>query len=619
MSLRTKVLLIVIGIFVVFIAADLVMQRLVILPSFISLEQSEAKQDYNRALSALEREIESVHALNSDWSGWDDTYQFMQDRNTDYLRSNFNEGILEQIGMNIIVFYDLDHNVAVVRSVNPNDEQPFKKEALEQLIQVVGTPTQQEPVIKGLVLLEGVPLLIAAMPILTSELEGPSRGTLIMASHLSQNLIERLSEQANVDLNITVIPVNEGKALSGEINAKQPKITSDKENITFLSPLANLNGRPILNLNVTVPKDISARGANATKYASMSLAGAGIIVLLSLLFVLDRLILRPTVRLTEHAKTIGDADGMLEPLELNRSDELGVLAEEFDLMMERLADARRQLTKQSHAAGVAEMASGVLHNIGNAITPVNLHLVDAMKTVKQFPKDDINLAVSRIGTDNLSAEQVKLVEFLKLAGQVSEETLATLHESINRASTHLGHVQRILASHAQFSRAEKVYDTVQLKALLDEAISMLGHEIRERLAISYDSSVDEFGKLTTASVTLIQIIANIAINADEAVGRMNKNSGNLTITATRAAHDEVEVAHLAFTDDGCGISAADLPHLFERGFSTKNPKPSGLGLHWCSNMLVSLGGEIRAESEGEGLGATIHLTIPTTPPKPATS
>ena len=105
-------------------------------------------------------------------------------------------------------------------------------------------------------------------------------------------------------------------------------------------------------------------------YASVYLVGAAIAALLALLIVLNRVVLEPLARVTRHAVAMGEGSDLGARLNLQSRDEIGRLAREFDGMVARVEQSRHQLVDQSFHAGFAELAKGVLHNLGNAMTPL---------------------------------------------------------------------------------------------------------------------------------------------------------------------------------------------------------------------------------------------------------
>ena len=137
---------------------------------------------------------------------------------------------------------------------------------------------------------------------------------------------------------------------------------------------ADIYGRPVLTLRVEVPQRITARGRDAVTYASAYLIAAAVAALILLVVVLNRMVLGPLARVTRHAVAIGKGTDLSARLNLDGRDEIGQLAREFDRMVARLADTRRELVDQSFQAGFAELAKGVLHNLGNAMTPLGVRV-----------------------------------------------------------------------------------------------------------------------------------------------------------------------------------------------------------------------------------------------------
>jgi sensor histidine kinase regulating citrate/malate metabolism len=89
--------------------------------------------------------------------------------------------------------------------------------------------------------------------------------------------------------------------------------------------------------------------------------------------------------------------------------------------------------------------------------------------------------------------------------------------------------------------------------------------------------------------------------------------GKIAVTGYREAVDGKEMLHIEVRDNGGGIEPEAMASLFQRGFSTKQEKKGGIGLHWCANSVIAMNGQIHATSDGAGLGATFHLLLPAAP------
>ena len=102
MTIRKKVMLILVGVIALYSVVQYAIERLVILPSFTNLQQTEAKKDIERCINTIHNQINSLGDLSADWSVWDDTYKFVQDNNPDYIESNLNETTFTAAKLNLL-------------------------------------------------------------------------------------------------------------------------------------------------------------------------------------------------------------------------------------------------------------------------------------------------------------------------------------------------------------------------------------------------------------------------------------------------------------------------------------------------------------------------------------
>ena len=108
MSLKKKIILLLVGLFVLYALIEFSVQRLVLLPAFIQLEEETAISNTQRAVQALERDIELLIPSATDWGTWDDTYQFITDGNEAYREANLNVLAMESLKANLVAFYTPD-------------------------------------------------------------------------------------------------------------------------------------------------------------------------------------------------------------------------------------------------------------------------------------------------------------------------------------------------------------------------------------------------------------------------------------------------------------------------------------------------------------------------------
>jgi signal transduction histidine kinase len=375
---------------------------------------------------------------------------------------------------------------------------------------------------------------------------------------------------------------------------------------------SDVYGEPLMTLKVDVPREISARGTRAVAYASAYLIVAAVIVLLLLVMVLNRVILRPLAAVTRHAVALGENEDLTTRLALKGRDEFGVLAREFDRMVERVAESRTQLVDQSFQAGFAELAKGVLHNIGNAMTPIGVRLANLDDRLRAAPVEEAEQGFAELqeGVDD-PGRRSDLQDFMRLAAHELAVTVRSAQEDVAVMKRQSSMVQSTLSEQMRTARNEHVIEPVRLTELLAQSLEIVPDAARQRLTIDSDDSLRRLGVVRLARTVLRLVLQNLVINASDAVRDAGKDKGSLRLSAEILRDADREQLHLTCQDDGVGIPPEDLARVFERGFTTKSLDTNhGIGLHWCANAVGALGGRIWAASEGPGHGTAMHVLVP---------
>lgn len=624
MSLQSKVISLILVVFLAYGALDYGVQRWFILPSFQALEQEEAQRNMDRAVQAIQREAQHLAVSATDWATWDDTYQFVQDHNDAYREANLNLEALKSLKVNVLNIvdtsgrivwgktYDLHGEEELVLPELPGDRWP----ADHPLLALPGINSE----VNGLLLTARGPLLMVAKPVVTSNREGPIRGSVIFGRLLNNAEIAR---QTEVRLTFSVLdgqPLGpEETAVVSELGDSDGTLIRESGEVDQVyRVLPDLFGKPALLLRVETPKAITARGQAAIRFALLSLLGAGLVILLVLMLGLRRMVLTPIQRLTKHAVAVGQSSDLTARLTLARRDELGMLAREFDRMVERLAATRRALVDQSYQSGIAEMASGILHNIGNAITPLKVRVVNLGDALRAAPAAELRLALTELADPNTPPDRRQDLErFVDLAGQELATVVNDATSELDGVMRQVDHVQQILGDQERFSRAARVLEPVLVLDLVRESVQVLGDEWRQGIRLEMGDGLHTVDALLGSRVALQQILVNLLKNAAEAIReRAPAEGGHIRVDAASEGHEGREMVHLRVADNGIGIAPEHLTRIFERDFSTK-PRGSGLGLHWCAITALAMEGRLYAESAGIGQGACLHLLLPRAPEPPA--
>jgi sensor domain CHASE-containing protein/signal transduction histidine kinase len=601
--IRPKVIAWIGAVFVLFGVAEFAVNGQIIMPSFAELERADARTAMRRIQYAFDQSLERLGVLAIDWGNWTLVYRFMQDRNTAVVEGDINDANVREIGVNLVQVLDLAGNVVYSRTVDLPAGQSLdfaKIRSLPQKFPWRANLHTARPV-QGLLPTNLGVFVLAAAPILDGDGRGPSRGMLILGRLLKSEEIDGIAAQAQTHLT----------ALPAPVRSRPDRLTQTGTLTHVDRDLLDIYGRPIMTLRIDVPREITARGHKAALYGLAWQVIAAVAVLTLLLAVLSRTILNPLAAVTRHALVIGADKDLTSRLELRRNDEIGVLAREFDRMVERVADSRRQLIDQSFDAGFAELARGVLHNLGNAMTPIGVRLANVEKRLRDSAVADAVQAAAELESEAADAQRrAELLQFLHLACKEVAGTVRATQDDVAIMMRQADTMRSILAEQMRMARNEHVIEAVKLTELVAQSLEIVPDMCRQRLLVDC-TSLRSLGVVRVARTVLRLVLQNLIINAADAVRDAGKERGALRFSAQIVHGADTEQLHLTCTDNGIGISAENLKRIFDKGFSTKSFETNqGIGLHWCANAINALGGRIWAESDGPGRGASIHVLMP---------
>jgi two-component system, NtrC family, sensor kinase len=605
-NLRLKVTALIATVCAILGAAEILVAQNVLMPSFVDLERADARTAMRRISYAIDLRLDRLAAGAKDWGNWTDTYRFVEDRNPEYSAESATDVAMKQLKVDALAVVDLEGNLLLVKELPWDDAQPAHLAVLAGKSLPPDFPWHfplhfgQSP--RGFIRSDRGTFMLAAAPVLDGKGGGPVRGTILMGRRLSTEEERTVGAQAQAQL--AILPAGA---------QSYPETLTESNSITQVYRSINdIYGKPIMTVRVNVPRDITQRGRSAVTYASAYLIGALFLLLITLVVVLNRLVLRPLGQVTRHAIAIGKDTDLTMRLNLASSDEMGTLALELDRMVARLAESRRQLVDRSFEAGHAEMAKGVLHNLGNAMTPIGVRLAGLADRLRAAPVEDADQAAAELaGPSTDMHRHAELQEFIRLASKELTSTIRTAAADVEIMSRQTTAVQSILAEQRRATRNEHVVEAVRLPELLAQALEIVPDSARGRLFIRMDESLRTVGVVHVARTVLRLVLQNIIINAADAVREASKDKGLLLLRADIESNVHGEQLRLHCEDDGIGISRDDVARVFEKGFSTKSRETnSGIGLHWCANAIGALGGRMWATSEGRGRGASIHLVLP---------
>ena len=282
----------------------------------------------------------------------------------------------------------------------------------------------------------------------------------------------------------------------------------------------------------------------------------------------------------------------------------------------RLEQAHRQLVETSRLAGMAEVATSVLHNVGNVLNSVNVSTAVVSEKIRCSRVGNLAKAAALIQSHahdlpRFFAHDPKgrqLPGYLsQLAAHLAEEQQELLKE-IASLNSNIEHIKEIVAMQQSYARISGVTETLNVTDLLEDALRMNAGAI-ERHHIRVFREFLYVPQVCADKHKILQILVNLIRNAKYALDEGKPAEKRLTL---RLASHQNETVKISVIDNGVGISAENLTRIFAHGFTTRKDG-HGFGLHSGALAAREMGGSLTVESAGPGMGATFTLELPRQP------
>ena len=322
-------------------------------------------------------------------------------------------------------------------------------------------------------------------------------------------------------------------------------------------------------------------------------------------------ILRPIEKLAAHLAKIRRTGDLTHRINEQRNDEIGALARQFDDLTSQVHEARQALLDQSFKAGKADTAAEIMHNIRNTMTPLINSLERVKKAIKASDRLRIEEATREIADPECSPDRRdKLLQYIDASFKHVAGVSADAAEDVQIATAQARQVGGILSDQEKFTNAVPVAETLRVDDVLDEAVHVIPKGAQPEIDVDLPDELGSYS-IKAPRIGLMQVLSNLILNAYEAIQRRETPEGRIRFAAVPETIADRPMVRLTIADNGAGFCEDTGNRIFQRGFSSKTEgETTGLGLHWCANAVRSMGGSIRAVSDGPGQGAEFHVLLP---------
>jgi PAS domain S-box-containing protein len=278
-----------------------------------------------------------------------------------------------------------------------------------------------------------------------------------------------------------------------------------------------------------------------------------------------------------------------------------------------LEQARKDLIDASRAAGMAEVATGVLHNVGNVLNSLNVSAAVIGSGLRQSKAESLAKVSAMLGEhaadpgDFLTNDpKGRLVPaFLESLARHLVEENARLLQEVESLRKNIDHINEIVSMQQAYATTIPLVEPLEAKRLMEDSLRMNTGAL-ERHAVCVVREYEEVPPILAEKGKVLQILVNLIRNAKYACDEGSSTDKSITLRVASGAAGRV---HLVVSDNGVGIPAENLTRIFAHGFTTR-AKGHGFGLHASALAAKEMKGTLTVHSDGPGTGAAFVLDLP---------
>jgi signal transduction histidine kinase len=390
------------------------------------------------------------------------------------------------------------------------------------------------------------------------------------------------------------------------------------------------------NFITVLPASVVSQTAVVAARYILAIGVLSLLVELGILYWVLKRLTRPLLGLAEASHRVAAGDFNVE-LDTSRHDELGRMASAFKHMASEvqrreeelrranegleqrgreLKEVHQQLVQAARQAGMAEVATNVLHNVGNVLNSVYTSAQMARERMSGMRLENLNRLA-----DKLDAHHADLASFLtqdqhgrhvrpflrKLGENLMEERgeILALLDDVGRYTEHIGDIVKLQQNYARLPRLR---EPIRLSELVEDALRINAAGL-SRQQLKVERQLEALPPVLADKHKVLMILINLISNARYALEAASVEERRLTVKVDLAAPDRIRIE---VSDNGVGITPELLTRIFQYGFTTR-AGGHGFGLHSCALAAQEMGGSLTAHSDGPGHGATFTLDLPYQP------
>lgn len=351
MSLRRKTFLIISVTISIIVVTWGLLAHTVFLNNYRYLEKEDIRSDAEHLTTALDFQIINLSALCADWAEWDDTYNFIEDRNPQYLQSNFVNSTFENLDLSLAILYDAKGNVIYGKTLNLNENDSNVPDIylLKYFNNSVLMSQAWSSTITSFIYYNQTPMIYCISPILTSSGGGPKRGFLVFGKYLQGDLLSQI--QNSIRSEISIIPYDAAIIPKGSTLLPIPGTSDNELVVNRLSSkeieayyfIDDFQHKPIFIIKQNKYRAIYQQGLAGLKSMLLAVILTGLTAGGAAMLILDKNLLSRISKLHNSVVAFRSNESQSESIQLDGNDELANLSSEFNYTINALVEKQHNI------------------------------------------------------------------------------------------------------------------------------------------------------------------------------------------------------------------------------------------------------------------------------------
>jgi len=675
MRLSNKVLITLGIVWAIFLGASYLGAYQYLMKGFYKVENTEVHKDISRVQNAITQVLYSLGTFTIDWAHWNDAYDFIEGHNPGFVPNNLDVPSLINSNVDVLLYLNKQGKILIGIPIDALQKKVIAFPAgLDKYIfpnSVLEKGLKPQKNVRGLIALPSGTMLIASAGVSYVDFSKPINGTIITVRRFSADLLKKIEQNTSIALTMYLPKAIQSNAGLNKIFKDATRQTDD-EGIIVLDNrdaygyllLKDIYNKPIGLIRLTVPRNIVQTGKETINYYLVIYLVSGLILAVVMWYLLRILILKRLEYLHDEIRSISGQHDYSKRIYLLENDELTSVANQFNEMMQTIQETHMKLKEQiselsysekclqkanaqlmneinerklleeklnvlhnklilaARRAGMADIASGVLHNVGNILNSVETSVSVARERVESSKVDKLN-AVLRLLEEHpddlphyLTQDEKgkKLIPYIVMLAQEWMNDNKFFLDEFYRLDRNIGHIKSVVTMQQSLSTIIGMTEEIAVTDVIDDAL-MLNKTLYENAKIHIHRDNQLTDRIVIDRVKLLHVMVNLIRNSIESVLGSHVKPMEINIQVKKADDQHITII---LQDNGVGILPENLTKIFSYGFTTKK-NGHGFGLHTSASFVQEMHGELHAESAGLGKGASFILILPIQPLKRKTN